>query len=90
MPRQDRTTIDCGALSIGGLDLTFAAERRVVGEDASRGSHASLEAAPFELLRAVSGRRSTAQLRALAWTGDVEAFLPFLSAYGIPETDLVE
>jgi hypothetical protein len=76
--------------SIGRLDLTFGTERRVVGEGAPGASRASLDAAPFELLRAVSGRRSTAQLRALAWTGDAEAFLPFLSAYGIPETDLVE
>lgn len=37
---------------------------------------AALTAAPFDLLRAATGRRSTAQIRAMAWEGNVDAVLP--------------
>ena len=40
------------------------------------GDGASVTATAFELVRASTGRRSVAQLRALDWQGDVEAVLP--------------
>ena len=38
----------------------------------------TLEASPFELFRALTGRRSTAQLRAMNWSGDAE---PYVAAF---------
>ena len=61
--------------------------------DAPRGSQPQVGAsAPlFELHRALSGRRSAAQVRAWAWTVDPEAYLPVLSRFGDLRTaDLVE
>lgn len=51
---------------------------------------ASVGATRFELFRAFGGRRSTAQMRAFEWTGDVDAVLPYVSAYGVPAHDLVD
>ena len=61
--------------------------------DAPRGSEPRVGAsAPlFELHRALSGRRSGAQVRAWAWTVDPEAYLPLLSRFGdLRTTDLAE
>lgn len=46
----------------------------------------------FELLRALTGRRSVAQMRALGWPAGVDPtpYLPLVSNYGIPADDLVE
>jgi uncharacterized protein (TIGR03083 family) len=37
---------------------------------------AALEGSPFELFRALTGRRSAAQIRTLAWSVDPEPYLP--------------
>ena len=53
---------------------------------------ASLTAEPFDIMRAASGRRSLEQIRAMDWTGDVDAVLPAF-AYGPfkpPQTPLDE
>jgi hypothetical protein len=52
----------------------------------------SLTAGLFELLRALTGRRSAEQIRRLDWTVDPHAYLPL---FGLPpftarDTDLVE
>jgi len=53
---------------------------------------AELAGTPFDLFRAMTGRRSAAQIRGLRWTGDPDVFLcafefgPFTP----PSTDLVE
>ena len=39
---------------------------------------ATLEASPFELMRAFTGRRSTAQIAAMSWSVDPSPFLPAL------------
>jgi uncharacterized protein (TIGR03083 family) len=44
----------------------------------------------FELVRALAGRRSAAQIRALDWDGDCGPYLPVFSGYGAREADLVE
>lgn len=45
----------------------------------------------FELFRALSGRRSRAQVLAYDWSGDPEPYLPILSRFGpLPETDVAE
>jgi uncharacterized protein (TIGR03083 family) len=51
---------------------------------------ATLTGSRFELLRAFGGRRSARQLRAMAWEGDPEPVLPYVSAYGVPRDDIVE
>ena len=46
---------------------------------------------PFEVLRALTGRRSRAQVRGLRWSGaDPDPYLPLISPYGQPVDDLVE
>lgn len=45
----------------------------------------------FELARALSGRRSPAQVSAFAWSGDPAPYLPIFSMFGdLRTTDLVE
>lgn len=47
---------------------------------------ATVTADPFELARAVAGRRSPEQIRAYEWQGDPEPFLPLFYPYG-PRTE---
>jgi hypothetical protein len=50
---------------------------------------AGIDAARYELFRALGGRRSEGQIRAMTWTGDVAAVLPFVSRYPLP-TDPID
>lgn len=50
-----------------------------------------LRADPYELARALSGRRSAAQVRGFDWVGDPEPYLAVFSAFGaLRSTDLAE
>ncbi len=49
-----------------------------------------LETTPFELLRARMGRRSRAQLAALAWTGDPAPVLDHFVVFGPAASDVIE
>ena len=51
---------------------------------------ASLAADPFELFRALSGRRSLDQVRALAWDGDPEPYLDLLAPSPLPPSPPAE
>ncbi|MEO8322801.1 MAG: maleylpyruvate isomerase family mycothiol-dependent enzyme [Actinomycetota bacterium] len=51
---------------------------------------ATVTAADVELLRALTGRRTEDEIRALEWDGDPETFLPYFSAYGHPPRSLGE
>jgi uncharacterized protein (TIGR03083 family) len=51
---------------------------------------ATLSAAPFELFRALSGRRSAGQVRSLAWDGDPALYLDVLAPYPMPPSPLRE
>lgn len=44
----------------------------------------------FELFRALTGRRSAEQVRALQWNGDADAYVGIFSAYGTPSAPVVE
>jgi uncharacterized protein (TIGR03083 family) len=57
------------------------------GEPAAR-----VEGTTFELFRAMTGRRSAAQIRRLQWEGDVDTFLPAFEfgPFTLPPNDLVE
>lgn len=52
---------------------------------------ATWRAGAFELTRALSGRRSAAQVEASGWEGDASPYLPLLPVIGrLRDTDLVE
>lgn len=51
---------------------------------------ATVTADDFELLRALTGRRTEDEIRALEWDGDPETSLPYFSAYGHPPRSLGE
>ena len=53
---------------------------------------AELEGPPFDLFRAMTGRRSAEQIRSYGWTGDADMFLPAFQfgPFTTPSTDLVE
>jgi uncharacterized protein (TIGR03083 family) len=51
---------------------------------------ADLAADAFELFRALSGRRSLDQVRALAWDGAPEPYLDLISPYPLQESPLAE
>lgn len=51
---------------------------------------ATVDADPFELARAASGRRSPDQIRAYAWQGDPEPFIGFFYPYGLRTEPLAE
>lgn len=44
----------------------------------------------FELLRAFTGRRTVAQVRAMNWSGDPDPYLAVVSPYGMPESATAE
>ncbi len=51
---------------------------------------ATLRIEPYELARALLGRRSVAQIRGYEWEGDPEPYLPLLPAFPPPESPIVE
>lgn len=61
--------------SVEDRPLAVAAGDRTWGEATADGVTV-LRGEPFELMRAVTGRRSLAQIRALDWSDDPEPFLP--------------
>ena len=71
----------------GAMEIVAGSERHVVGGDEPI---ATVTAAPFEILRALSGRRSLRQIGDLEWTGDVDRLAPALSRYPLPTTDITD
>jgi uncharacterized protein (TIGR03083 family) len=69
------------------LRVAAGADEMVLGEGEPT---TSLRGDKFELMRALTGRRSDAQLRALDWDGDPTPYLDIMSAYGTRDADLVE
>jgi len=53
---------------------------------------ASVRATSFELMRAIGGRRTKGEMRAMGWTGDPEPFLDHmvLPHLGVRESSLGE
>jgi uncharacterized protein (TIGR03083 family) len=69
------------------LRLRYDGKERVAGEGEPG---ATVEADRFELVRALSGRRSRDQIRAFAWEGDPEPYLALIPAYGERLVPIVE
>jgi uncharacterized protein (TIGR03083 family) len=51
---------------------------------------ASWAADRYEVFRSLGGRRDEAQIRAGAWTGDVDRIVGLVSRYGVPTAGIVE
>ncbi len=73
--------------STGSITITADGERSSVG---SGDAFATLTAAPFEILRACSGRRSAEQIAAFTWTGDARRAMATISRYSLPAHDLID
>jgi uncharacterized protein (TIGR03083 family) len=54
------------------------------------GPAAMVRGTPFEMLRALTGRRSAEQIRALDWSGNAEAYLAVFAAYPMRQVPLDE
>lgn len=82
------------AVAWGVVEIRTGGEVRSVGGPAGP-PRALLEAQPFDALRSFSARRSAAQVRSLAWTGDGDGLVAFLQVafaggYSIPDRDLAD
>jgi uncharacterized protein (TIGR03083 family) len=76
-----------GAISAAGLaPLRFVAGSHTVVSGPGE-PEATLTAEPFELARAVAGRRTADQLRSYRWEGDAEPYVAVLAA-GAPSAPL--
>jgi uncharacterized protein (TIGR03083 family) len=73
--------------AVGSVEVVTSSDRWLLGAGPTV---ASLSTGRFEAFRSLGGRRSEAQLRALAWTGDVDRVLGLVSRYGVPATGLEE
>jgi hypothetical protein len=51
---------------------------------------ATLATNPYDLTRALIGRRSRAQVAAMGWDGDAEPFLDVFAGFPMSEADLAE
>ena len=59
-------------------------------DGSGEGEAATASTDPFELVRALSGRRTSEEIRAWAWSADPAPWLDALSSYGTPSAALVE
>jgi uncharacterized protein (TIGR03083 family) len=74
-------------LGLGALGLRYGDTVRSLGEGEPA---ATVAADRFELLRALAGRRSRAQILAFEWDGDPGPYLGIIPAYGERADDLVD
>ncbi len=97
MEAQTQDADELAAFNLGAMSRAWSPELpgvRVLATDTGQewtfGERADLEwsATAFELVRATTGRRSAAQVRAMDWSGDPSAVLDRLSAFPFPEADL--
>lgn len=81
--------LDMRLQATGGPALRLRAGPRewVVGDGTPA---ATVTAAPFDLLRALSGRRSLAQIRDFDWDGDPRPYLEVFSPFEPPKEAFVE
>jgi antitoxin (DNA-binding transcriptional repressor) of toxin-antitoxin stability system len=69
----------------GTLSVTAGEEDHVA---AAGRPQATITASPFEILRALSGRRSLPQIEGLDWSGARDELAPRMSRYPLPDADL--
>jgi uncharacterized protein (TIGR03083 family) len=74
-------------LGIPALRLRYDGKERVAGQSEPA---ATLTGDRYELMRALTGRRSRRQIESLDWGGDREPYVPLIPAYGERLDDIVE
>jgi hypothetical protein len=88
-----------GSVPLGMMKVTstwtgcLVSSRLTAGREWAEGTGpaaATLAADPFELFRALSGRRSLDQVRTLAWDGDPAPYLDLLAPYPLPPSPPAE
>jgi len=72
---------------IGSVEVTVADEHWTAG---SGNTVAAISAPRYEMFRTLGGRRSEEQIRGLDWRGDVDAVMPVISRYPLPEQPIIE
>jgi uncharacterized protein (TIGR03083 family) len=75
------------AQGIAALRVRYDGKERVCGQSEPA---ATVTAERYELLRALTGRRSRRQIEAFDWEGDFEPYLALVPAYGERDDDVVE
>jgi uncharacterized protein (TIGR03083 family) len=75
------------ASGVGAVRIVVADEQHVAGPGAPIATFAG---PPYDVLRALSGRRSVDQIRGFDWQGDVERMAPLLSRYPLPTDDILD
>jgi len=75
------------AQDIPSLRVRYDGKERICGRTEPA---ATVTADRYELMRALTGRRSRAQIEAFEWEGDRETYVPLIPAYGERHDDLVE
>jgi hypothetical protein len=81
---------DLVAQDVGGLGVETSDSPRQRWTLGAGSEMATLKASRYELFRALGGRRSEHQIRAMDWIGDVDPMIGVLSRYPLPTSDLVE
>jgi len=72
---------------IPALRIRYDGKERMCGQTEPA---ATLSADRYELLRALTGRRSRRQIEAMDWEGDRDTYVPLVPAYGERFDDVVE
>jgi len=75
------------ATNAPALRIRAGRKEWVIGDGAPG---ATVAAPPFDLFRALSGRRSLDQIRAFSWEGDAEPFLGVFSPFELPKEPILE
>jgi hypothetical protein len=81
---------DLVAQDVGGLGVETSDSPQRRWTLGTGSEIATLKASRYELFRALGGRRSEDQIRAMDWIGDVDPLIGVLSRYPLPTSDLVE
>jgi hypothetical protein len=81
--------VDLRLRADGAPSLRFAMENKEVIAGGGE-PQATVRAPRFELLRALTGRRSPDQIRTFEWHGDPEPFIPYFYPYGVRNDALME
>lgn len=76
-----------GTIVVSVAKPTGGYDAHEVGEGEPR---ATLTGGAHEVLRALAGRRTLAQIRAMTWSGAADALAPLVSRYPLPEHDLAD
>ena len=80
----------CERAAQAGLPVVRVEAGRRVWQSGDGEPTASWRGSAFEVLRAVSGRRTAAQIRSMDWSGDPEPYLSVVTPYGLPEEAVAE